>query len=81
MVSNSDIMHATEFYFLFPLFESHTTYYSLAQRQIALYQDQTPQNAASDQGLNCLLTECSMNFEQNVKYLPTTLKIEMDWSN
>ena len=25
--------------------------------------DQTPQNAAFDLGLNCLLTECSIKFE------------------
>ena len=31
------------------------------------YPDQTPQNAASDQGLHCLLTECPIKFEYKIK--------------
>ena len=36
--------------------------------------DQTPQSAASDQGLHCLLTECSIKIRiKNEKYNLTTL--------
>ena len=30
-------------------------------------QDQTPQNAVSDQGLHCLLTVCSIKYEMKMK--------------
>ena len=34
-------------------------------------------NTASDQGLHCLLTECSNKFEQERKIPPNTPKLEM----
>ena len=44
--------------------------------------DQIPQNADSDQGLHRLLTECSIKvLDLNVKYHPTALKTEIDWSS
>ena len=44
--------------------------------------DQMPQNAASDQGLHCLLTESSIKILiKNEKYNLTSLKTEMDRSN
>ena len=43
--------------------------------------DQTPQEAASDQVLHCLLTEMSFKMNKNEKYHPTTIKTEMEWSN
>ena len=45
--------------------------------------DQTPHNAASDQVLHFLLTECSFKIWIKIKKKkhPTTLKTEMDWSN
>ena len=43
---------------------------------------QTPQNAASDQGLHCLLTGISIRNRIKMKKLhPTPLKLEMDSSN
>ena len=40
------------------------------------------QNAESDQGLHCLLTECSIKvLIKNDKYHLTTLKTEINWSN
>ena len=42
--------------------------------------DKTPQNAASDLGLHCLLTESSIRILMKMKkYNLTTLKPEMDW--
>ena len=42
---------------------------------------QTPQNVASDQGLHCLLTECSIkNLNRNEKHHPTSLETEMECS-
>ena len=44
--------------------------------------DQTPQNAASDQGLHCLLLEFSIKILcKNEKYHPTFLTTETDCSN
>ena len=44
--------------------------------------DQTPQDAASGQGLHCLLTICSIKtLPKNEKYHPTTLKMEIELSN
>ena len=39
--------------------------------------DHTPQNAASDQGLNFLLTEYSKKINMNEKLNPTPLNLEM----
>ena len=40
-----------------------------------LWRPRSDDNAASDQGLHCLLTECSNKFEQKRKIPPNTPKI------
>ena len=42
--------------------------------------DQTPQNAASDQGLHCMLTKCFFFF-LNLNEKTPTLTTKIDWDN
>ena len=44
-----------------------------------MYPNQMSKNMMSDQGLYCLLIDCSIKFEN--KYHRTTLKGDMEWFN